>query len=178
MLSFLAYVVKVEVKTRVVTVTGPRGVLTRDFKHVNFDMLLVGDKIRVDLWFGNRKQLACLRTICSHIENMITGVTRGYVYKMRFVYAHFPINVTVQNAVVEIRNFLGQKRVFRVPVPAGVTAVRSTSVKDELVLTGNDIAIVSNVASNIYSATRVKNKDIRKFLDGIYVSESGPTPVA
>ncbi len=29
------------------------------------------------------------------------------------------------------------------------------------------------VAANIHQSTLVKNKDIRKFLDGIYVSEKG-----
>ena len=32
------------------------------------------DKIRVDAWFGKRKDLACVRTVCSHIENMMNGV--------------------------------------------------------------------------------------------------------
>lgn len=58
-------------------------------------------------------QLACIRTICSHVENMMTGVTKGYLYKMRFCYAHFPINVSITGRVVEIRNFLGEKRVRR-----------------------------------------------------------------
>lgn len=51
--------VTLEVKSRVVTVTGPRGVLVQSFKHVNLDMQLTGKgKLRVDLWFGNRKQVS------------------------------------------------------------------------------------------------------------------------
>ena len=38
---------------------------------------------------------------------------------------------------------------------------------------GNDIELVSNSAVLIQQATTVKNKDIRKFLDGIDVSEKG-----
>ncbi|MGH0144114.1 UNVERIFIED_CONTAM: hypothetical protein FKN15_011716 [Acipenser sinensis] len=45
------------------------------------------------------------------------------------------------------------------------------ALKDELVLEGNDIELVSNSAALIQQATTVKKKDIRKFLDGIYVSE-------
>lgn len=45
---------------------------------------------------GNRKQVACLRTVRSIINNMIIGVTRGFKYKMRYVYAHFPINVNLE----------------------------------------------------------------------------------
>ncbi|KAG5177326.1 ribosomal protein L6, alpha-beta domain-containing protein [Tribonema minus] len=165
--------VKVDVKSRVVSVEGPRGSLTRNFKHLNLDIQKAdgGKKLRVDLWFGNRKQLACIRTVCSHIENLITGVTKGFLYKMRFCYAHFPINVTLTDRTVEIRNFLGEKRVRRVVLCDGVDYVRSTTIKDQIELSGNDIADVSNMAARISQACTVKNKDIRKFLDGIYVSE-------
>jgi len=158
-----------------VTVKGPRGELVRDFKYVDMDMKIVAEKyVRVDLWFASRKQLACVRTICSHIENMFVGVTKGFRYKMRFVYSHFPINVTLTGRTVEIRNFLGEKRVRRVELCPGVDYVRTASVKDQIELTGNDIALVSLTAANIQQATNVRNKDLRKFLDGIYVSEKGP----
>lgn len=57
--------------------------------------------------------------------------------------------------------------------PAGVTISRSTGVKDELVLQGNDIEEVSKSAALINYQCHVRNKDIRKFLDGIYISERG-----
>lgn len=45
-------------------------------------------------------------------------------------------------------------------------------------LQGNDIEKVSQSAALINGAAKVKNKDIRKFLDGIYVSErTTVTPV-
>lgn len=47
------------------------------------------------------------------VQNLIKGVTMGFEYKMRLVYAHFPISVNIENegTKVEIRNFLGEKRV-------------------------------------------------------------------
>ncbi|CAF4399925.1 unnamed protein product, partial [Adineta steineri] len=54
----------------------------------------------------------------------------------------------------------------------------STKQKDELVLEGNDIELVSRSAALIQMSTSVKNKDIRKFLDGIYVSEKIPADEA
>ena len=70
--------VTVTCKSRVVTVTGPRGSLTRSFKHVSVDMAFVDDgaKLRLDMWFGNPKQKAAMGTVLSHITNMITGVTQ------------------------------------------------------------------------------------------------------
>jgi large subunit ribosomal protein L9e len=108
---------------------------------------------------------------------MITGVTKGYKYKMRFCYAHFPINVTcVKDSgkdVVEIRNFLGEKKVRRVHLLDGVNYVRTADVKDQIEISGIDIAKVSLSCAQISQTTAVRNKDIRKFLDGIYVSEKG-----
>jgi large subunit ribosomal protein L9e len=85
--------VQVEIKARIVTVTGPRGTLTKSLQHVAVELDFINKKrIRVKVWHGNRKHVACIRTVSSHIENMIKGVTIGFEYKMRFVYAHFPIN--------------------------------------------------------------------------------------
>ena len=186
---FLA--VTVSVKARKVTVKGKLGELERDFKHISMDCRMVKgtdvegtteeeaekDYVKVDLWFANRKQLACVRTVCSHIENMIVGVTRGFLYKMRFVYSHFPINVSTSGDNVEIRNFLGERRVRRVKLLKGVKYTRSDDVKDQIELSGIDIALVSLTAARIQQATNIRHKDLRKFLDGIYVSEKGPTPL-
>jgi large subunit ribosomal protein L9e len=164
--------VNVEVKSRVVTVKGPKGTLTREFKHIALDIQKTEDgNLKVDLWFGARDTIAAIRTICSHIENMITGVTKGYKYKMRFCYAHFPINVTAVNNVVEIRNFLGEKQVRKVPLLEGVKYHRSADIKDQIEISGIDLAKVSLSCAQIQQSTLVRNKDIRKFLDGIYVSE-------
>jgi hypothetical protein len=66
------------------------------------------------LGLDQEKLPAAIRTALSHVDNLITGVTKGYRYKMRFVYAHFPINasITNSNSAIEIRNFLGEKKVF------------------------------------------------------------------
>jgi large subunit ribosomal protein L9e len=53
----------------------------------------------------------------------------------------------------------------------GVDVEASKTTKDELQLSGNDLENVSQSAADIQQACRVRNKDIRKFLDGLYVSE-------
>merc|ERR1712026_604501 len=166
--------VDVSVKSRVVTVKGPRGTLTKSFKHLALDISMPDKKtVRVEKWFGKRKELAAVRTVCSHITNLCNGVTKGYKYKMRAVYAHFPINcaITEGGSLVEVRNFLGEKFVLKVRMHDGVKCENSKEQKDELLLTGNSLEAVSQSAALIQQSTTVKNKDIRKFLDGLYVSE-------
>nr|XP_033775751.1 60S ribosomal protein L9-like [Geotrypetes seraphini] len=149
---------------RTVIVKGPMGTLHRDFNHINVELSLLGKKrrkLRVDKWWGNRKELATVCTICSLVQNM-----------MKSVYAHFPINVVIQEtgSLVEIRNFLGEKYIRRVWMRPDVVCSLSQAQKDELILEGNDSELVSNSAALIQPATTVKNKDVRNFLDGIYVS--------
>lgn len=151
--------VTVNIKARVIKVTGPRGELTKNLKHINVDFEKIDNKaIKILVHHGERKHVAALRTVKSLISNMVTGVTKGYKYKMRYVYAHFPINVTLAeqdgSQVVEIRNFLGQKKTFVVKVAEGVTAEQSTTQKDELILTGNSVEDVSQCAADIQQICR------------------------
>jgi large subunit ribosomal protein L9e len=71
------------------------------------------------------------------------------------------------------RNFLGEKIIRRIQCQPGVDVEASKNVKDQLELTGNSLENVSQSCADIQQICRVKNKDIRKFLDGIYVSEKG-----
>ena len=98
---------------------------------------------------------------------------KGYRYKMKAVYAHFPINLNIVDGgkTVEIRNFLGEKRVRVVKMVEGVTCEQPKGVKDEYWFSGNDLEAVSRSSALVKQSVLVKKKDIRKFLDGIYVSE-------
>ncbi|KAG6218716.1 hypothetical protein E4U34_003980, partial [Claviceps purpurea] len=161
--------VKVAIKTRIVTVEGPRGKLVKDLGHlaVNFGHPKK-NTISIEIHHGNRKNVATLRTVRSIISNMVVGVTKGFKYKMRYVYAHFPINVNLdQNKEtglweVEIRNFIGEKIVRRVIMQQGVDVELSKTQKDELVLSGNSLENVSQSAADIQQICKVRNKDIRK----------------
>merc|ERR1712107_161395 len=138
---------KASVKSRVVTVTGPRGTLVKSFKHLAIDIYMKDkNTIKVEKWFGKKKQLAAVRTVCSHIKNMFKGVTLGFLYKMRAVYAHFPISCAISEggSLIDIRNFLGEKYIRRVKMAPGVTVENSKAQKDELILTGNSIDAVSS----------------------------------
>jgi large subunit ribosomal protein L9e len=164
--------VTVTVDRRYIKVEGKRGSLERTFKHLQLEITHLGEKIRVDSWFSTKKALACVRTFCSHIKNMIKGVTFGYRYVMKSVYAHFPINITCVDGgkVCNLRNFLGEKVVRVVNMHDGVT-VKPSGEKDEIFVEGNDLEKVSVSAALIHQSCLVKKKDIRKFLDGVYVSQ-------
>ncbi|KAI5310175.1 hypothetical protein KEM55_000865 [Ascosphaera atra] len=126
------------------------------------------DLISIEIHHGDRKAVAALRTVRTIMNNLIIGVTRGFLYKMRYVYAHFPINVNIEQNKetglydIEIRNFLGESIVRRVTAQPGVEVIISPNVKDELQLLGNSLEGVSQSAADIQQICRVRNKDIRK----------------
>lgn len=68
---------------------------------------------------------------------------------MRAVYAHFPINISMQEngTLVEIRNFLGEKYLRRVRMREGVKC-SPTGTKDEIQVEGNDLEMVSLSSKN------------------------------
>jgi len=173
----------VQVKARKVTVTGPKGSITKDFSHLSIDIRVMkgvtgkkaGLMVRIQMWNGVPKRVCAVSTIKSLISNMITGVTEGYRYKMRLVYAHFPINALISKdkKQVEIKNFLGGKKSHLINLQPGVTVTLSKDVKDELVFEGNDNANVSLSCAQVCQVCKIGKKDERKFLDGIFVSETG-----
>ncbi|OHT02542.1 ribosomal protein L6 [Tritrichomonas foetus] len=169
--------VKVQIKSGVVTITGKRGTLTRDLSclHLDFEWDEAEKQVVARCWFGNRKLVARIGTLFGHIKNMITGVTRGYRYKMRFVTAHFPIKHTIsdKNDEFAFTHFMGQREKKRVVAPAGVIIKDSPSQKEEIWVEGNSLDDVSLTCAKIHQHTHIHNKDLRKFLDGIYVSEKG-----
>lgn len=68
--------IEATVKSRIVTIKGPRGVLKRNFKHLSLDIHMSSPRtLKVEKWFGTKKELAAVRTVCSHIQNMIKGMS-------------------------------------------------------------------------------------------------------
>ena len=116
--------------------------------------------VKVELWFGNRQALATMRTVLTHVQNMIVGVTKGFLFKMKYVYAHFPINLVVSkdNKVVEVKNYLGEKMERRVELIGDTTAKLSKDIdgtKDEITIQGSSLDAVSQSAANIQQIAKV-----------------------
>jgi large subunit ribosomal protein L6 len=147
---------------------GEKGSLTRDFSFAPIAIEGEGKTIRIWAKWPRKKEAALVGTIYSHINNMITGVTKGYQYKLKIVFSHFPISVKVQGKEVLIENFTGERRERRVKT---LGDVKIKIEPDDIIVEGANLEDVSQTAANIEQATRVRNKDPRVFLDGLYVYE-------
>ncbi len=158
--------VNVKIDGRIVTVRGEKGELTRDFSHTPISIHLEEKTISAQANWPRKREVALVGTICSHIQNMITGVTKGFTYKLKIVFSHFPISVKVKEKTVVIENFTGE----RSPRTAKIMGDTKVVVKgDDIIIHGINIEDVSQTAANIEKATKIKRKDPRVFLDGIYI---------
>jgi len=160
--------VDVKIDGRVITASGEKGTLTKDFSHAPISIQKEGNLIKIRTEWPRKKEAAIVGTVSSHIRNMITGVTKGFTYKLKIVFSHFPISVKVEDKKVLIENFTGE-RSARI---AKILGDAKVSVKSEdVIVQGINLEEVSQTAANIEQATRVKVKDPRVFLDGMYVFE-------
>jgi len=160
--------VEVIIEGRKVTVKGVKGTLTRDFSHAPVSIKLNGETIRIWAEWPRKQQAALVGTIYSHIQNMITGIMKGFTYKLKIVFSHFPISVKVKDKTVLIENFTGERSARKARI-LGDTQVKVQS--EDILVQGINLEDVSQTAANIEQATKVKKKDPRVFLDGIYVYE-------
>jgi len=153
---------------RIITIKGEKGELVRDFSHAPIQIQLEGKTVTVQASWPRKKEAALVGTVCSHIQNMIKGVTAGFTYKLKIVFSHFPITVKVQEKTLIIQNFTGERN----PREAKIMGDTKVTVKgDEIIVQGISLEDVSQTAANIQNATKIRIKDPRVFLDGIYVSE-------
>jgi len=171
--------VEIKIDGKRVRVKGKLGEVEKDFSHAKRILLSLEDrKVVVETYFADKKTSALVKTIASKIKNMIVGVQKGYRYKMRVVYAHFPMEISVNKdrGIVVIKNFLGRKK----PIIARIIPGADVKVqgKKEVIVEGIDIDAVGQTAANIHLAARLRGDERLcphgreggpGVLDGIYI---------
>ncbi|MBX8631900.1 MAG: 50S ribosomal protein L6 [Thermoplasmata archaeon] len=154
-----------------VSVRGKAGEVRKRFDFGRIDTRASASKLVLSIDMPSKAELAKLNTIVSEIKTMMEGVLNGYEYRLRIVYAHFPIKVQVKGQEVIIENFLGERYPRKARIEKGA---RVSVTGDQVVVSSPDIEGAGQTAANIERATRIKNYDKRVFQDGIYiVSKAG-----
>lgn len=165
--------VNVQVDGRTVKVKGPLGSLSEDLSHLPVSLSVDQNQVKLETVWPRKREVGMLGTAAAHVRNMIRGVTQGYRYDLKTVYAHFPVTVKVDEKAkaLKIENFTGEKT----PRWAKIVPGAKVTVKgEEISVEGVDLKSVSQTAANIQDSTKIKEKDLRVFLDGIYISGKGP----
>ncbi|MGV8106906.1 MAG: 50S ribosomal protein L6 [Nitrososphaerota archaeon] len=159
--------ISVALEDRIISGKGKLGTIKEDFTKLPANLTIENNIVKIQPYGTRRKDFAISKTAQSVINNMIKGVQNGYKYKMKVVFAHFPITVKVKDGKVYVENFFGERK-------ARISKIVGESTKvaiegDDVVISGPHLEHVSQTAANIELSTRVKNKDQRVFLDGVYI---------
>ena len=147
---------------------GPLGKTFKSFRKIPVNITISNEKIHLKTTGFRKHDYAVLHTARSIIKNICEGLLSGYTIKMKIVFAHFPITVKTNGNKVLIENFQGE-RAPRITHIVGNTKISPQG--DNVILTGYVWTDITQTAANIELKTRVKNKDHRVFLDGIYAYE-------
>ena len=159
--------VEVIIENNEVSVKGPNGEDSRKFTYPNVSIKEENDVVVLETAFPKKKDKAMIGTTRAHINNMFIGVTDGFEYHMKIVFAHFPMTVKVQNDTEVIANFLGERQ----PRAAKKVGSAKVAVKgDEVTITGINKEHVGQTMANLEQATKIKGRDPRVFQDGIYLT--------
>ena len=152
-----------------VTITGPKGSVSRDFVSARHDIFQEGGALIVRVDVPRRKERALAGTWKAHLNNMVKGVNDGFTYKLKALYSHFPMTLAVQGNKLIVNNYFGER------VPRSAVILDGVEVKiqnkTEVVVSGIDKEAVGQTAANIERSTTVKKRDRRVFQDGIYLIE-------
>jgi len=166
--------VEVSVSGQDVKVKGPKGELSRSFNMPKITIKSEGKSIKISTDSERRMFIALCGTVWAHIRNMIKGVQEGYEYKLKAVYAHFPMTIKVNGTEFVVDNFLGEKFPRKVNFPEGVEVNVNG---DEVILSGANKELVGMTATKIEQLTRLSYRDRRIFQDGIYIVSKDGKPV-
>ena len=159
--------VSAEVDGLALSVEGPNGRVERRLWYPDVTVAVEDAVVTIESDAEDAKTTATMGTFESHVENMIHGVTEGWEYEMKALYAHFPMQVRSEGDEVVIENFLGERAPRRTTVH-GETEVEVSG--EDIVLRGPDKEAVGQTAADIEQLTRVTDKDTRVFQDGVYIT--------
>jgi large subunit ribosomal protein L6 len=150
-----------------IQVSGKFGILKKDLSKIPVGVDVTQDRIKITSYGKRKRDLAITNTAKSIINNMIHGVEQGYTYRLKIVFAHFPISVKVKGSEVHIENIFGERAPRIARIVGDKTEVTITN--EDVSVKGPSLEDVSQTAANIESSTKIRDKDQRVFLDGLYI---------
>lgn len=152
----------------VITIKGPEGEVKRELKALGVNIGVEKNKITLAAKKATKREKKMLYTYRAHIKNMVLGVQKPWEYKLKICSGHFPISAEVKNKTFILKNFLGEKMPRESAIPENVEVSVSGA---DITITSPDKELAGKTASNFEQLTRITDKDLRRFQDGVYIIE-------
>ncbi len=157
---------EVEVKNNEIIAKREGKEIRRRFPKVMIDK--EENKIVIKTKGSTRREKKQINTIVMHVKNMFKGLKEKFVYKLQICSVHFPMNVSVKEGFVVVKNFLGETKERKAKILPNV----EVKVEKEIIIVESiDKEAAGQTAANIEKIARSKNKDTRIFQDGIFLVE-------
>src|ERR687889_1885047 len=101
--------VSITKQENLITTKGSFGSVQKDFTKMPAIIDLQDSKITIKSHGNRKKDFALVNTIQSVINNMIKGSSKGFTYRLKIVFAHFPITVKIKGKEISVDNFFGER---------------------------------------------------------------------
>ena len=158
--------VTVTVDKNTITLKGEKGEVSRRFIEPSIIISVEDNSIKFDIKKYTKSEKTLLGTYKSHLKNIMKGVIEGHEYRLKICSGHFPMNVSFNNNIFQVKNFLGEKIPRKLEISKEVQLVVEG---DSVTINGINKELVAQTAASIEQLTRRSNFDKRVFQDGIYI---------
>ena len=154
---------------REIKVKGPKGEVVKTFVALGITISAEQNKLKIGAAKATKREKRLINTLAAHVRNMIEGVQRPYIYRLKICSGHFPMTASIAGDKFIVKNFLGEKK------PRTLTLKNGISVKIEganITIESCDIELAGQTAGHIELLMRVgRGHDRRTFQDGVYITE-------
>lgn len=139
----------------------------RELYHPLIKIEIGNDEITLKTKKDNRKLKKIMNTHTAHINNLMKGLIKPFVYKLKICGSHFPITVKVEGKEVIISNYLGEKVARKCKI-VGDAAVKIEG--DDIIVESTNKEYAGMTAGIIEKTAQIRMHDRRVFQDGIYIT--------
>jgi len=136
----------------ILKLSGKEGETSKNFHNPTIQIKIEGNKIILKTLKFTKREKKLLNTFIAHIKNMINGVNSKYIYKLKICSSHFPMNVSINNNELIVKNFLGEKQ------PRKLKLKENAEVKlngEEIIISSTNKEIAGQIAGDIENLTRI-----------------------
>ncbi len=150
----------------ILTFKGPKGEVSYRLRYPGIKFSISDKDVTIYCEKPSKVEKNIIYTYRAHVLNMIEGVTNGFEYVLRVVYAKFPISIEFKDGKFTVKNFLGEKVSRSIYIPSEVNIKINGK---EIVVSSLDKEKAGQVAANIEQLTKITRMDRRVIQDGIYI---------
>lgn len=162
--------VNARVDNGLVIVNGPKGEVRKNLLDKKVAIECKDNSLILKAGRANKINKKHIKSYAAHIKNMIKGSLEGYKYTLKICSGHFPMNVSVSNGQIIVKNLLGEK------VPRVLKLKDGATVKvegDIVTVESQNKETAGQVSADIENLTKRNGYDLRIFQDGIWVTTKG-----